>query len=499
MKTINNPTVFPTPPAARMLLKRLGCFTTFLAICASSTWAVTIPSSSPSTATSVDPALLSISLEFFAFPGYMQLPSTTTCLANLAGLRGTAPAVRIGGTTQDRATYNAQLSTPVNYTVASSGDAPTSLTYGPQFFTLASQLQGDVTVGLNRQLNNQANALQAAQQAKSTVHNLLALELGNEPDLYGSGSPIIGSSGWNPSADGASQKAWETALAPSVGDIFQAAVYLSFPSWSTANLVPLLGSAISHVKTFSGHSYPQSACGGASTNLQTLMSHSGIVSYTRQYKSEAAAAHAQGKPYFLGETNSATCGGGGISPTFGAALWIVDYVLQGAVNGIDRLYFHQGTIGNCQYCFWGRYTTGAPFYGAFFVSQFLGTERGTRLAMLDDGTGAVATYALYSSSNQPLRVLIYNSAYYSGSGTRSAASVPLSGLASGSGSVRALRLTAPSAPARVDQGAAVTIGGGLTFAGDCSQAGAQTMETVPVAGGTATVSVKASEALIVFL
>ena len=31
---------------------------------------------------------------------------------------------------------------------------------------------------------------------------------------------------------------------------------------------------MSKVKTFSGHSYPQSACGGASTNLQNLMTHS---------------------------------------------------------------------------------------------------------------------------------------------------------------------------------------------------------------------------------
>ena len=43
----------------------------------------------------------------------------------------------------------------------------------------------------------------------------------------------------------------------------------------------------------------------------------------------------------------ATCGGGGISPTFGAGLWVMDYVLQGALAGVDRLYFHQGTIGNC--------------------------------------------------------------------------------------------------------------------------------------------------------
>ena len=44
---------------------------------------------------------------------------------------------------------------------------------------------------------------------------------------------------------------------------------------------------------------------------------------------------------------SATCGGGGISPTFGAGLWVLDYTLQSAVKGIERLYFHQGTIGNC--------------------------------------------------------------------------------------------------------------------------------------------------------
>lgn len=91
----------------------------------------------------------------------------------------------------------------------------------------------------------------------------------------------------------------------------------------------------------------------------------GIVSFASGYSSEAAAVHNINKRYFLGETNSgtltsllylseffltlplATCGGGGISPTFGAALWVMDYSLQGALKGIERLYFHQGTISNC--------------------------------------------------------------------------------------------------------------------------------------------------------
>ena len=59
-----------------------------------------VPSSPPSSAATVDPSLLSVSIEFFAFPGYTQLVGTANCLQNLADLRGAQPAIRIGGTTQ---------------------------------------------------------------------------------------------------------------------------------------------------------------------------------------------------------------------------------------------------------------------------------------------------------------------------------------------------------------------------------------------------------------
>lgn len=160
-----------------------------------------VPSTAPASAVSYDLSLLSISIEFFAFPEYMNIKTTSNCIANLQSLRGTPPAVRIGGTTQyvlssslsrchfsnsastrDRATYDPSLATAVNYTVASSADAPASLTFGPMFFDLASELPGDVTIGLNRQLNNLGNTQAAAERAISVVDGLLALELGNEPD-----------------------------------------------------------------------------------------------------------------------------------------------------------------------------------------------------------------------------------------------------------------------------------------------------------------------------
>ncbi|KAJ3487680.1 hypothetical protein NLI96_g3377 [Meripilus lineatus] len=445
---------------------RTGIGLGLLVLHAGSVLAVTVPSSAPSNAAVVDPSLLSVSIEFFTFPAYTQIKATTNCLDNIAALRGAQPAVRIGGTTQDRATYNANLATAVNYTVASPADAPASLTFGPSFFTLASQMKGSVIVGLNRQLNNQAATRAAAIQAKNTMGNLFAIELGNEPEFYASNSPIIPSGqSWNQDTDAASEKSWFTALSPSVGNIFQGAVYLS---WNAGGQLSRIGTdGIRFLRSISRHSYPQSACGGASTNLPNLMSHSGIVSYTRQYQSEAASTHAAGLRYFLGETNS------------GAALWIVDYVLQGAINGVDRLYFHQGTIGNCAYCFWGQSSVFTPYYGVAFVSEFLGTN-GAKVAMLDDGASAIGVYAVFSSSNAPVRLLVINTNYFDGSGTRSSTSVALTGLVTSSGTKQVKRMTAPAATSRVDQGAAVTIGGVSSFNSDCSRAGTQSFESVAI-------------------
>lgn len=83
---------------------------------------------------------------------------------------------------RDRATYDPNLPTAVNYSVASPEDAPASLTYGPSFFDLAADLSGDVTIGFNRQLNNLSNTGAAALEAQDSMSNLYAIELGNEPD-----------------------------------------------------------------------------------------------------------------------------------------------------------------------------------------------------------------------------------------------------------------------------------------------------------------------------
>jgi hypothetical protein len=47
----------------------------------------------------------------------------------------------------------------------------------------------------------------------------------------------------------------------------------------------------------------------------------------------------------------ATGGGGGISPTFGAALWIVDYVMQSLILGTEVQDTTQSRLITGKYCF----------------------------------------------------------------------------------------------------------------------------------------------------
>jgi hypothetical protein len=68
------------------------------------------------------------------------------------------------------------------YTVASPADAPASLTFGSSFMTLANTYKGSVVLGLNRGKNNIDNTISAAKVAVSSMGNLLAIELGNEPE-----------------------------------------------------------------------------------------------------------------------------------------------------------------------------------------------------------------------------------------------------------------------------------------------------------------------------
>ncbi|KAK8102577.1 hypothetical protein PG984_015723 [Apiospora sp. TS-2023a] len=100
------------------------------------------------------------------------------------------------------------------------------------------------------------------------------------------------------------------------------------------------------IGSYAMHLYPQSTCDAARWHrmrLDLLSNHLVLWQNVSQYAPQVAAADRAGAPLVMGETNSVSCSGrSGISDTFGAALWTVDYVLMGASLGLEKTYFHLG-------------------------------------------------------------------------------------------------------------------------------------------------------------
>ncbi|KAF7189980.1 Beta-glucuronidase, partial [Pseudocercospora fuligena] len=445
-----------------------------------------VPSSLPSNASpKLIEAPIGVSIEFFAFPGYMDVPSTEQCLKNFQDLTGTWPPMRIGGTTQDRALYNASLSKEVDYYVADPKDAPVSVRYGPSFITLADKYNGSVIFGLNRRLNQLNNTISAAKNAVANISNLIAIELANEPNFFNSTDPINTNGGnWTASDDIASQTSWQSSVGTALNktDVFSAGVYFSTQDFSIVNLskAETSSGSIKYVSDFCSHNYPQSQ---STANLPQLMNHSAIHHQISPYAPEIAASHAVGRTHIMGETNSATQGGGGISPMFGSALWVMDYSLQLLYMGSERIYFHQGTIGNCPYCWWnGTNNIGSPYYGAYFAT--LALANASYVAPLDDFGSLFGAWAVYGESEKVEKVLLYNSGIWNGTaqeGSRPEEVFELEGLdGCVNKTLKAVRLTAPSALSRQYLGENPSVGGQMFANSTCEMLGEQKMESAVV-------------------
>jgi hypothetical protein len=99
-------------------------------------------------------------------------------------------------------------------------------------------------------------------------------------------------------------------------------------------------------------SYPNDNCGaqfglGAVKDPQTefpsFLNHTAGKALIAPYLNSSFIAQAAGKPLLMFETNTASCGGfPGISDSFGAAMWGLDYGLQMAASNFSGALFHVG-------------------------------------------------------------------------------------------------------------------------------------------------------------
>jgi hypothetical protein len=75
----------------------------------------------------------------------------------------------------------------------------------------------------------------------------------------------------------------------------------------------------------------------------TFLNHTAGQNIVAPYLNSTAYAQSKGKRLLMFETNSASCGGfAGISDSFGATLWALDYAMQMAYANFSGAYFHVG-------------------------------------------------------------------------------------------------------------------------------------------------------------
>lgn len=137
---------------------------------------------------------------------------------------------------------------------------------------------------------------------------------------------------------------------------------------------------------------------------------------------------------------------------------------------------------------------GAPYYGAYAATAAM--AGGAKIVMLDAGNTNYAAYAIYGKDGKPLRAVLINSDFYSGTPPRGSQAFTLSGFTTTT--VRAKRLTAPQSTSRVDEGSPPSFGGQQFENGSCVKSGTEVYETTTISANQATFTVNASEALIVY-
>ncbi|PWY92738.1 hypothetical protein BO70DRAFT_282858 [Aspergillus heteromorphus CBS 117.55] len=384
---------------------------------------------------------VSFSIEFAFFPDYAGNRShpnlfSNQLLDNLAVLQGAKPYIRVGGNTQDYALYDKDLESATNATYITSiaTDYPLILSFGPAFFESYSTWPGTKFIhGFNLAKNSSADLellIESVPLACRALEggNLAYWELGNEPDLYKtSAQGIVRPANWT-EQDYVDEWVNKTAaikqkMAETCPDLAADSKYIA-PSF--AGVSNSLNPVVTWEKGFdrkrnialnSEHNYIGGATQPGVTLQHTLMNHSMTVQSVAQQVNVSRILSAEnlttGIPYILGETNSLyNEGASGLSNSFGAALWGVDFNLYCASQNIRRSHMHQGS--NYRYISWqpvgtNRTTIGtkAPYYGNAMVAAMLHGGEDVRIANLPLDGDTEAAYAAYVDGSLA-RVAIIN-------------------------------------------------------------------------------------------
>jgi hypothetical protein len=298
----------------------------------------------------IEPGFVGVSMEFQAVHAYTGRDPNAINPVFVQLLRGLAPGqspvIRIGGDSTDQTWWPIKGVIPpggVNYALTKDWLATTR--------ALAQQLDARLIIGVNLAAGRPALAAAEARAFVSGIGRryIDAVEIGNEPDVYGQ---FV----WYRAPDGriffARKKSY--SLADFTTDFAHwRAVLGDVPvaGPATAELTWLNGldgflSADPGISLVTAHRYPLRGCIHDPTSplyasIPDLLSDSSSQTLAQGIAPYVAIVHDHGLAFRLDEINSVACSGiKGVSNTFASSLWALDTLFNMAAVGVDGVNFH---------------------------------------------------------------------------------------------------------------------------------------------------------------
>ncbi|KAF7325829.1 Glyco-hydro-79C domain-containing protein [Mycena kentingensis (nom. inval.)] len=155
-------------------------------------------------------------------------------------------------------------------------------------------------------------------------------------------------------------------------------------------------------------------------DIQNLyLKHSEHEKLLQPYLNSTLFAQSKGLPFLMFESNTGSCGGfNGISDSFTAALWGIDYALQLAHSNFTGVQFHLGgqnvfynpfTAPPTNETAFHQWTVGPMYYSALVVAEAIGNTNATQVQYLalPGNSDSTPIYGLWENG-VPKRVAIIN-------------------------------------------------------------------------------------------
>ncbi|KAG8720319.1 hypothetical protein FRC09_009762 [Ceratobasidium sp. 395] len=450
-------------------------------------------------------------------------------ISNVAARAGKV-RIRVGGNTQELSIMkdvlnNGKILEKTGISATTTGTPHTEFT--PELIKMigevAKLVPSEVLLGLNfmniTDASNQANIAALSEQVLGD--NLHGIALGNEPDLY----ELPGHDKRpNPYSFDTYMNEWgnvANALAQNPGYTNKQVLMgpstccqSSNPDWSNVNLANAgyLQRFANELKIVTVQRYPTSNCVGGTVRdpqetFPQFLSHDLLSQQANEYAEFSGMVQAAGKPLYMLETNTAACGGfPGISDSYGAGLWAVDWALKLATYNFTTTLLHVGGQGDYYNPFtppptnqstFRQWSTGSVYYSILIAAELFGKSGQAQIADLNANNGENLTpgYVVYEQG-VPTRVLLINYVTDASGGHDATARIAVAGNAPAQ--VKVKYFAAPS----------VAFKGNMTWAGqtmgnnfeaDGRLKGNETVETITCENGSCAIPLKAPSLALVFL